>query len=890
VSAARGLDIAKVYEPAPVEAKWYKTWLEKGYFHSEVDPEKEPYVIMIPPPNVTSFLHMGHALNNTLQDILIRWKRMQGFNAMWMPGTDHAGIATQNVVERQLATENLTRHDLRREKFVERVWEWRNKYGNTITGQLKSLGCSCDWDRERFTMDEGLSDAVFETFVTLYEKGLVYRGNRIINWCPRCQTALADDEVERREIEGNMYWIRYPMAEGEGFVTVATTRPETMLGDTAVAVNPNDPRHKDKVGANVILPLVEKVIPVIGDEDVDMEFGSGALKITPAHDPVDFEIGQRHGLEQVIVIAEDGTMNENAGPYQGMDRFACREQILKDLQEKGLFEAQDGHEHSVGHCYRCKTVVEPYLSEQWFVKMEPLAEPAIEAVRSGRVRFHPPRWEKIYYEWMENIRDWCISRQIWWGHRIPVWQCADCDALTVSKEKPKCQACGKENTVQDEDVLDTWFSSWLWPFSTLGWPEKTPELDYYYPTQTLVTGPDIIFFWVARMIMAGLEMMDEIPYSDVYMNAMIKDDKGRIMSKSLGNVIDPIQMIERFGADAVRFSLIILTTEGQDVKLHETKFEMGRNFANKLWNAARLVMMAVDRLSETAAGEPEPEDRWIIQRCGELATEVTSRLESFRFNEAVQAIYDFTWHEYCDWYLEMMKHRVQDALSPGTGAAAVRTAALVLERIVRLLHPVMPFITEEIWSSLKQVTPAGWNVFEPDRESVMIASWPTPDEPRDDSLHDEMDLLQDVARAIRSIRSDLDLHKKKVNVILSAGADDELQVLDRRKDFVMCMGSAKHVEVGRGLERPSGSATQVVGSVEIFVPLRGLVELDEERAKIEKKLDKARQRETGILKQIENPKFMERARPEIVERQKQNLEEVREHIQTLQRTAEALKE
>ncbi len=883
-------EIPTVYDPEPVELKWYAFWTEKGYFHAEADKKEKPYTIMIPPPNVTSVLHMGHALNNTIQDILIRWKRMQGFTSLWMPGTDHAGIATQNVVERQLAKENLSRHDLGREKFIERVWQWREQYGSTIIEQLKRLGCSCDWERERFTMDEGLSNAVFETFVKLYEKDLIYRGNRIINWCPRCQTALADDEVERRDIEGSMYWIRYPMVDGEDVVTVATTRPETMLGDTAVAVNPNDPRHKARIGAEVRLPLMNRVLPVIADDYVDMEFGSGALKITPAHDPMDFEIGLRHDLPQINVMAEDGTMNENAGVYQGMDRFECRKRVLVDLQEQGLFEAQDAHLHSVGHCYRCNTVVEPYLSEQWFVKMKPLAGPAIEAVRSGRIRFHPARWEKIYYEWMENIRDWCISRQIWWGHRIPVWQCGDCSEYTVSKEKPECGSCGGGNTVQDDDVLDTWFSSWLWPFSTLGWPENVPELSYFYPTDTLVTGPDIIFFWVARMIMAGIELAGDIPFTDVYMNALIKDDKGRIMSKSLGNVIDPMKIIEKYGADVVRFSLAVLTSEGQDVKLHETKFEMGRNFANKFWNASRLVMLNIDQITDGTPDRLLDEDRWILERADELVGTVTSAFGAFRFNEAAQSIYDFTWHEYCDWYLETMKYRVQGTLAEGTGATAVRTSAVVLAKVARLLHPIMPFITEEVWQNLTEIIPADWDVLPGGTGSIMTAPWPESEGVRDEDLHRRMALVQDVARAVRNIRSNMNLQRKPVKVILSVPDDEDVEMLENSSDFIACMTNAKDVKIGKSLKRPGGSATEVVGTIEIFVPLRGLVDIDEETARIEKKIEKAKRRDAGIRKQIDNPKFLKKARPEVVERQRQNLEEIQEHIRALEKNLEALKE
>ncbi len=886
----KGESLPSCYDPSSVEEKWYRFWESRRLFHSEVDRSRKPYTIMIPPPNVTSFLHMGHALNNTLQDILVRWRRLQGYNVLWMPGTDHAGIATQNVVERQLAREGLTRHDLGREQFVEKVWEWKNEYGNRIIGQLKRLGCSCDWERERFTMDEGLSAAVFEAFVRLYRKGLIYRGKRIINWCPRCRTALADDEVEHREVDGKMYWIRYPLEGEDGYVVVATTRPETMLGDTAVAVNPSDPRHASLIGKKVRLPFVDRVIPVIGDEYVDMEFGSGALKVTPAHDPADFELGQRHGLPAVVVIDEDGRMNENAGMFQGMDRMECRERIVRELQQMGLFEAQDGYTHSVGHCYRCRTVVEPYLSEQWFVRMKPLAEPAIKAVRSGRIRFHPRRWEKVYFDWMENIRDWCISRQIWWGHRIPVWKCEDCGGFTVSREKVVCEHCGGEKTVQDEDVLDTWFSSWLWPFSTLGWPEETEDLEYYYPTDVLVTGSDIIFFWVARMIMAGIELVGEIPFRDVYLNAMIKDDQGRIMSKSLGNVIDPIEMIEKYGADAVRFSLVILTSEGQDVKLHETKFEMGRNFANKLWNSARLLALSLEGLE--GAGEEErrgAEDEWIVRKLSTLVREVTDDLESFRFNEMARRIYDFTWHVYCDWYLEMMKLRLSGKVTTGTGVAALKTAVKVMEHVLRLLHPLMPFVTEEIWQLLKSRVPSEWNLFAP-VDSIMLASWPTDavGEGIGEEVEEEMETVIGVVRAVRNLRRLLGWGDRKVDVILSGGSERTRRAVEECGQMIACLGKIGSLEMSWDGEVPRPCVAEVVGDLGVYIPLADEDAVDAQVKRLQGKLESAVKRRDSLASLLKNEEFLARASSEVVEARRENLKEAEEQVALIERILEML--
>ncbi|MBM4149848.1 MAG: valine--tRNA ligase, partial [Lentisphaerae bacterium] len=713
----------KNYDPKAVESRWYAKWVEAGLFHGRADAGGEPYCIVIPPPNVTGILHMGHALNNTIQDILARWRRMQGRNVVWLPGTDHAGIATQNVVERSLRAEGLTRQDLGREEFLKRVWQWRDQYGSTIIGQLKRLGASCDWDRERFTMDEGLSEAVAEVFVRLYEKGLIYRGKRIINWCPRCHTALSDEESEHAPEKGKLYYIRYPMAgNGGGHVTVATTRPETLLGDVAVAVHPDDSRYASLVSGGVILPVLGRKLAVIRDTFVDPQFGTGVVKVTPAHDPNDFEMGQRHGLEPICVMNGDGTMNDAGGPYAGLDRFECRKRILADLEAAGLLEKIDKHENAVGHCYRCDTVVEPMLSPQWFVKMKPLAAPAIEAVRSGKIVFVPERWTKVYLDWMENIRDWCISRQIWWGHRIPVFTCADCGHEWAARGMPSaCPKCGAARFTQDDDVLDTWFSSWLWPFSTFGWPRESDDLARYYPTNDLVTASEIIFFWVARMIVAGHEFMGDAPFRTVYIHGTVRDDQGRKMSKSLGNSIDPLVIIDAFSADALRCSLMMITATGQDVFVSNDKFEIGRNFGTKIWNAARFMRMhSGDAVPDTggvfAPGELSPDDLFLLNGLQNAIRGCTDNLEKYRFNDAVLAVYDFVWHEFCDWYIEKSKPALYEG-TPDRKAAVLRVMHHVLSSSLRLLHPVMPFITEELWHEMGYGGDGGY---------IMNAPWPQP--------------------------------------------------------------------------------------------------------------------------------------------------------------------
>lgn len=754
----------KSYDPKQVESKWYTRWTEAGYFHAEIDPDKTPYSIVIPPPNVTGSLHMGHALNNTLQDIIIRKKRMQGFSAMWLPGTDHAGIATQNVVERELAKEGLKRQDLGRDGFNDRVWEWKEQYGETIINQLKVLGCSCDWDRERFTFDEPYTHAVKTVFKTLYDQGLIYRGSYIINWCPRCRTALSDIEVEHEDKPGHLWHIKYPVKDSDLFVIVATTRPETMLGDTAVAVNPIDKRYKDYIGKTLILPLVNREIPVIADDFVDMEFGTGAVKVTPSHDPNDFDLGERHDLPHINIFTEDAVLNELAGPYKGLDRYEGRKAVLNDLEAGGYLEKEEDHAHSVGHCYRCHTEVEPYESLQWFVKMKPLAEPAIAAVKDGTTTFHPKRWEKTYYEWMDNIRDWCISRQLWWGHRIPVWYCSCGETIVAVDEPQECPSCGSGTIKQDEDVLDTWFSSWLWPFATMGWPDKTPDLEYFYPTDLLSTAFDIIFFWVARMMMAGLHFTGEVPFKDVYVHALIRDAHGAKMSKSKGNVIDPLDVLEWSGTDALRFTLASLAVPGRDVILSEDRIEGYRHFVNKLWNASRFVFMNMDGYDMAfvpTADDYTVADRWILSRLNVAINSVEANIEKYNFSGACGEIYSFIWNEYCDWYIEISKNRLY-----GDDARQKNTAMFVLmkclDQSLKLLHPVMPFVTEEIW---QKIPGAG--------DSIMMAEWPVFDTGAlDTAAEREIGFVIDLVNAIRQIKHETNISGKQ-EVILTVFADEQ---------------------------------------------------------------------------------------------------------------------
>ena len=750
-------ELAKNYDPKSIEDKWYRWWTEQNMFHGTPAKGGQSYCIIIPPPNVTGILHMGHALNNSIQDVLVRWRRMQGRNTVWVPGTDHAGIATQNVVERELKKEGKTRGDLGRQAFVDRVWKWREKYGATIINQLKKLGASCDWQRERFTMDDGLSNAVSEVFIRLYDKGLIYRGKYIINWCPRCQTALSDEESEYEDLGGKLYYIRYPVQGGakKDHMIVATTRPETLLGDTAVAINPRDERYRHLVGKTIILPILHRELRVIEDDFVDPKFGTGVVKVTPAHDPNDFAMGIRHSLPQVDVMNDDGTMNEAAGPYAGMDRFACREGIVEDLKDAGLIEKIEDHDHAVGHCYRCHTMVEPRLSPQWFVKMKPLAGPAIEAVRSGRIRFMPERWTKVYLDWMENIRDWCISRQIWWGHRIPVFYCDGCAHEWAAKGRPQnCPKCASDKFRQDEDVLDTWFSSWLWPFSVFGWPENNDDLKFYYPTNTLVTASEIIFFWVARMVMAGMEFMGDIPFSEVYIHGTVRDDTGLKMSKSLGNSIDPLDIIRQYSADALRFSLIMLTATGQDVYVSTEKFEIGRNFGTKIWNAARFMQMHTkDRIVDLEDVKFEPgrlsaDDQHILARLNESIAACAENLDLFRFNDYAKTLYEFIWHQFCDWYVEYSK-QVFHGNDEGRKQEVLNVMHHVFSNALRLLHPLMPFLTEELWHGM------GYNK---SNETILLAPWPKAVEWRtlgiDRAVVDYVDARHELIRIARTLRVD----------------------------------------------------------------------------------------------------------------------------------------
>lgn len=859
--------MAKGYEPKEVEEKWYKYWEENGLFQAETTSEEEPYCIVIPPPNVTGSLHMGHALNNTLQDIMCRYKRMKGYNVLWQPGTDHAGIATQNVVEKDLASKGTDRHKVGRDKFIEMVWEWREKYGGVILNQLKRLGCSCDWSRERFTMDEGLSRAVREVFVHLWEQGLVYRGDYIINWCPRCHTALADLEVEHDEVESALYYIRYLFKDQEGHLTVATTRPETLLGDTAVAVNPEDPRYKDMAGSHVILPVLKKEIPVIYDKYVDREFGTGALKITPAHDPNDFEIGNAHKLERIRVIDDAGRMNELAGPYKGMDRFECRERLLEDLKDSDLLESTEPYRHAVGHCYRCKTMIEPILSKQWFLNVGPLAEKALNAVKEGKTRIVPTTWEGVYYEWMENIKDWCVSRQIWWGHRIPAWYCDSCGEVIVAKETPKeCSSCKNGNLRQETDVLDTWFSSALWPFSTLGWPDKTDALKTFYPTSVLVTGFDILFFWVARMMMMGIHFMGDIPFRDVYIHALVRDAEGKKMSKSKGNVIDPLEVMDDFGTDAFRFTLAALAAQGRDIKLSEERIEGYRHFVNKIWNSARFVIMNLENGQEAEKEEvvlnlPE---RWVLTRLSQVSEEVTHALEEYRFNDAASLGYQFLWHEFCDWYLEMAKTGLygdDESLKRSTRYVL----RVVLQAVLKLVHPFMPYVTEEIWERLPGAD-----------GSIMVAKFPEASEFKtDEQALREMDVLMGLITGVRNIRGEMGINPStKLDTLVDIPDTQDAEIVRANAVHVQNLARVESVVIDSNAPKPEASATAVFGENQVHVQLKGLMDFEEEKKRLMKQI-KSLEKDIGAAdKKLKNKQFLEKAPANIVE-------EVREKVETM---------
>ena len=876
--AAEVREISTVYDPHAVEAKWYRIWEERGYFHAEVEKDKPPFCIVIPPPNITGQLHLGHAMDTTMQDIIIRWKRMQGYNATWIPGMDHAGIATQAKVEEHLReSQGQSRYDLGREKFIERVWEWKEEYGGRILRQLRRLGASCDWERQRFTMDEGCSQAVREVFVELYNKGLIYQGDYIINWCPRCSTALSDIEVEHEDTIGHLWHIKYPLADGSGqHVVVATTRPETMLGDTAIAVNPDDPRYQHLVGRTCILPLMEREIPIVADEYVDMEFGTGMVKITPAHDPNDFEVAQRHDLPAILVLDGEAKITEAGGKYQGLDRYEAREAVVRDLQSQGLLEKIVEHEHAVGECTRCGHTVEPILSKQWFVKMKPLAEPAIAAIVEGDSRFVPERFSKNYLNWMENVRDWCISRQLWWGHRVPVWYCA-CGEVIVAKEDPTvCPVCGSQALRQDSDVLDTWFSSALWPFSTLGWPEQTEDLEHFYPTSVLVTGFDIIYFWVARMMCMGLEFMGEVPFRDILIHGLIRDPLGRKMSKSLGNGVDPIEVIEKFGADALRFSLVIGTSPGNDTRYREEKVEAYRNFANKIWNVSRFALMNLgdfqpDGLSidDLELGLPE---RWILSRYQGIIEETTRWLERYDLGEAARALYDFIWTELCDWYVEMIKPRLYGRSGQAAKAASQYVLWYVLEGTLRLLHPFMPFITEEVWQYLPH---AG--------DTIMLASWPEAEAYADEEAEAKMTAVMDMVRAIRNIRNEKKVAPgKEIPVIIHAGAN-ELGLVREAEAYLKVLARIGDLRL-QPLEttKPEKAVTAVAGGVEMYLPLAGLVDIEQEIARLKKELEVTGQEIKRAQGKLANSGFVNKAPAEIVERERQKLITLQEKKITLQ--------
>ncbi|MDD2372185.1 MAG: valine--tRNA ligase [Syntrophomonadaceae bacterium] len=878
-------NLPSVYDPGSVEGKWYKHWKENNYFAPGDDHSKKPFSIVMPPPNVTGSLHLGHALDNTLQDILTRWRRMQGYNVLWLPGTDHAGIATQARVEEALTGEGLSKYDLGREKFLERVWEWKHLYGNRITSQLSLMGSSCDWSRERFTMDENCSRAVREVFVNLYEKGLIYQGDYIINWCPRCHTAISDIEVEHEDSDGHLWYIKYPVEDGEKFLVVATTRPETMLGDTGVAVHPEDERYTHLLGKNVVLPLVNRVIPIFADSYVEKEFGTGAVKVTPAHDPNDFEMGLRHNLEQVVVIDNHGLMNENAGRYQGMDRYECRRQIVADLEEQGFLIKIEDIKHAVGHCQRCDTIIEPLVSKQWFVRMKPLAQPAIEKVLNGEIRFVPERFTKIYINWMENIRDWCISRQLWWGHRIPVWYCQNCGEIICTKTDPDhCPSCQSSALEQDEDVLDTWFSSALWPFSTLGWPESTSDLDYFYPTTVLVTGRDIIFFWVARMIFSGIEHTGEVPFHDVNIHGLILDGQGRKMSKSLGNGIDPIEVIEKYGADTLRFSLITGVTPGNDVRFHWEKVENTRNFANKIWNASRFVIMNLEGYEKREINPDEYTlaDRWIISRLNQRAEEVDLLLERYDLGEAAKVLYDFIWDEFCDWYIELAKPRLSASASKSEKLVAQNVLVETLTDILRLLHPFMPFITEEIYHYLP-----GHN------ETIMLDPWPVKDDSQIwESSLEEMQQIMSVIRALRNIRAEFNVSPgAQIKTVLVVNDDSYRQVFMANQSYIKQMARVKEMEIARELgQKPAQAVSALTSQAEIYVPLEGVIDIDKEIARLEKDLKGALDELARAEGKLNNQNFISRAPQEVIEKEKGKAEEARTRKEGILQRLEILKQ
>jgi valyl-tRNA synthetase len=870
------------YNPGDIERKWYDFWMDNRYFHAdENDGGKPPYTIVIPPPNVTGVLHMGHALNNTLQDTMIRYKRMDGFNALWMPGTDHAGIATQNVVEKSLAAKGMSRHDLGRDAFIEEVWRWREKHGDLIINQLKRLGASCDWERIRFTMDEGLSKAVRKVFVSLYQEGLIFRSDYIVNWCPRCHSAISDLEVEHEEESGFLWHIRYPLAEGDGEIVVATTRPETMLGDTCVAVNPDDERYTTLVGREVILPVVNRKIPIIADAVVDREFGTGAVKITPAHDLNDYELSLRHGLEIVVIMDESGVMNENAGPYQGMDRFECRRRLEDDLKEQGYLIDKTPYTVPVGKCYRCKTVIEPYLSKQWFVDTKPLAKEAIRAVREGRTRIIPGQWEKTYYEWMYNIRDWCISRQIWWGHRIPAWYCEDCGEVIVSEQDPtSCPNCSSENLRQETDVLDTWFSSGLWPFSTMGWPEETATLKKFYPTNVLITGFDILFFWVARMMMMGLKFMGTVPFHDVYLHALVRDEQGQKMSKSKGNIVDPIIEMDKYGADAFRFALTAFAAMGRDVRISDKRIQGYRFFINKIWNAGKFVLASIEGFDPKSVS-PGPDDlsladAWILTELNKTVEATRAALEEYRFNDAADRLYQFTWHTFCDWYIELSKPLLATESAPVARWVLWRCFKSILE----LLHPIIPFVTEELWQHLPH-----------EGESIVVAAYPK----ADPSLNfpekaREMQHLIDIISGVRSIRGETNISPStQLGVVMRVMSPEVRKAVDAYGFFIRELSRVNAIDfIPEDAPRPKRCALAVTSQAEVYVPLEGVIDLEKERDRLSKQIGKTEKELEGKRRKLSNQAFLEKADPEVVAEQRRLGRELELKLEKLLKARELL--
>lgn len=909
--------LPKTYSPRDAEERWYSQWEQHNLFHATPDPSRPPYTVVIPPPNVTGVLHMGHILNNTLQDVFVRFRRMMGHEACWIPGTDHAGIATQNVVERSLIKEGKNRHDLGREEFIKRVWEWKHQYGGVIIRQLRTLGSSCDWQREKFTMDETLSEAVREVFVRLYEEGLIYRGKYIVNWCPKDHTAISDDEVNYSDQQGKLYYLRYPIddeTEAEGYIghaIVATTRPETMLGDVAIAVHPEDERYKRLIGKMASLPLTGREIPIIADEYVDPAFGTGMVKITPAHDPNDFWVGQRHNLPSINIFDISATVNENAPErYRGMERYEARKAVIADLEAAGLIEKVEDHANNIGRCYRCDTVIEPYLSDQWFVKMKPLAEPALKVVLDGTIKFYPDRWVRVYEHWMTNIRDWCISRQLWWGHRIPVWYCVgdaactlECKNPIVSRTTPeRCPHCGSTNLRQDEDVLDTWFSSWLWPFSVHDWPQqerfgKAVDLKYFYPTHTLVTAPEIIFFWVARMIMSGLkfgpsftgstDQKDNIPFRDVYFTSIVRDDKGRKMSKSLGNSPEPLDLIAEYGADAVRFTILYLAPLGQDIIYSAEKNEIGRNFANKVWNAGRFLLMNRDQIGETPARNSvnldhlDLADRWILSRLNSTARDILASLEGYEINKITKTIYDFFWHDYCDWYVEMIKSRLYGDEPPEVKKAVVARALDIYDAALRMLHPMMPFVTEELWQNIRPRT---------DGQFIMRSSFVIPDPALiDNAVEQEMAFVQSAIEAIRNIRGEMGIPpSREISLAMKLTSSRSAESVQKYEGYLQRLARVTSIQFITGGTRPKLSASAVVQGEEMFVPLEGLIDIDVERGRLKKEMDRLTGLVNGIRKKLGNEQFVARAPQDVVEKEREKQMHMELNLEKLQKSLEAL--